>query len=92
MDRVKKILDFLEILKVNNNREWFNENKSLYIELKNSFELMMHDLINAIAEFDESVKYLTPSECVYRIYRDVRFSPNKLPYKLHFAANIAPSG
>ncbi len=89
---LKVILDFLEKLREHNNREWFNDHKDSYLEAKKIFEELVTKLILKIGEFDEEVKYLTPSECIYRIYRDVRFSPDKSPYKTHLGAYIAPHG
>ena len=86
------ILDFLKKLTENNNREWFNANKDFYLKARKKFEELVTILIPKIGEFDEDVKYLTPSECIFRIYRDVRFSPDKSPYKTHFGAYIAPRG
>jgi len=89
---IQQILNFLKALKANNNREWFNANKDSYIEAKKNFEELVATLILKIGEFDEEVKYLTPSECIFWIYRDVRFSHDKSPYKTHFGAYIAPGG
>ena len=89
---IQVILDFLKELKENNNREWFNAHKDSYLKAKKIFEELVTILILKIGEFDEEVKYLTPSECIFRIYRDVRFSPDKSPYKTHFGAYIAPGG
>jgi uncharacterized protein (TIGR02453 family) len=89
---VNVILDFLEKLKNNNNREWFNANKKSYQQSRKIFEEIVAKLIIKIGEFDEEVKYLTPADCIFRIYRDIRFSPDKTPYKTHFGAYIAPQG
>lgn len=86
---MKEIFDFLRQLRENNNREWFNAHKEYYLQLKNKFEGIVQELIGEIAVFDEEVKSLGVKECVYRIYRDTRFSPDKTPYKTHFAAYIA---
>jgi len=86
------VLSYLEKLNNNNNREWFNENKSLYVGAKEEFELFINKLIPQIKSFDNSITALTAKDCVFRIYRDVRFSKNKEPYKIHFGAYIAPSG
>lgn len=85
---IKDILDFLRELRENNNREWFAENKTRYQILKEGFEELVDELIGKIAVWDEEVRGLKAKDCVYRIYRDVRFSPNKSPYKTHFAAYI----
>lgn len=75
----KSTLDFLKLLKANNNREWFNANKSTFEveqkKVKGFFNLVMEQL--KTTDLIESLK-------VFRIYRDVRFSLNKTPYKSHF--------
>lgn len=85
---IKHIFAFLRELKENNNREWFAEHKETYLRLKTGFEGIVEELIGKIALWDEEVKNLTAKDCVYRIYRDVRFSPDKSPYKTHFGAYI----
>ena len=42
--------------------------------------------------YDASVAGLAPNDCIFRIFRDVRFSKNKEPYKTNFGAFIAPGG
>lgn len=88
----KVILSFLKELARNNNREWFQENKPLFEEAKNEFEVFIDGLIPAIAKFDESVKMITAKESIFRIYRDVRFAKDKSPYKINFGAFIARGG
>lgn len=89
---MNEILAFLKALEENNNREWFTAHKELYQELHKQFEAIVNRLIGEIALFDEEVKGLEAKDCVYRIYRDVRFSPDKRPYKNHFGAFMAPRG
>ena len=86
------IIEFLNELKVNNNREWFAENKSRYIDLKTYFEDVCKDLILKISEFDDDIKNVDIKDCVFRIYKDIRFSRDKTPYKTHFAIYIASAG
>jgi uncharacterized protein (TIGR02453 family) len=86
------ILEFLRELRKNNNRVYFNENKGSYLAAKGAFEELVGGLIDDVVAFDDGVKYLSPQDCIFRIYRDVRFSPNKQPYKTHFGAYIAPKG
>ncbi|MDR0829380.1 MAG: DUF2461 domain-containing protein [Prevotellaceae bacterium] len=88
----KYILDFLRELNENNNREWFAANKERYNIAAEFFKKEVADLIVKIAEFDADIKYLAPENCVFRIYRDIRFSPDKTPYKTHFGAYMAKSG
>lgn len=88
----REIIDFLRELAANNNRQWFADNKERYQALLAEFKQEVATLISQIAEFDASIKYVRPEDCIFRIYRDTRFSPDKTPYKLHFAAYMAPSG
>ena len=88
----ERIFDFLSQIAKNNNREFFAENKQLYLNAKSDMEQLVDSLIRSISVFDSSVSYLQPKDCIYRIYRDIRFSPDKSPYKRHFGAFIAPQG
>lgn len=90
--QIENILHFLTELKQNNNREWFAENKSWYLKIKNDFEKLVGNLILELSKFDENIKHIEVKDCVFRIYRDTRFSPDKTPYKTHFGAYIAPDG
>ena len=85
-------LRFLRQLSRNNNRDWFNANKHLYEAAKSDFEKFVGDLIAGIGKFDKSVSGLKAKDCTFRIYRDVRFSKNKDPYKNNFGAYIASGG
>jgi uncharacterized protein (TIGR02453 family) len=89
---IKEILNYLEKLKANNTKEWFNKNKSEYLDAKASFEIFTDMLINEISGFDKSVAGVDAKSCMFRIFRDVRFSNNKAPYKTNFGAFIAPGG
>lgn len=85
---VADILAFLRELKGHNDREWFAGQKPRYQELKAAFEGLVNYLIGRITLWDEEVRGLEAKDCIYRIYRDVRFSPDKSPYKTHFGAYI----
>lgn len=87
-----EILRFLSALSENNNREWFTDNKSWFDRCKKDFDIISTELISKIAEFDEDIKNVNASECVFRIYRDVRFSHDKTPYKTHFGVFVASAG
>ena len=80
-------LQFLKTLEKNNNRDWFN-NKEIYLQAKEDVELFIESLIHEVAEFDEEILKLDPKKAVFRIYRDIRFSKNKTPYKKHFGASL----
>jgi len=86
------VLSFLSDLKTNNNREWFEKNKDRYIQANNYFLDLVQNVIQEIGKFDQDIAYLDPKKCAYRIYRDVRFSRDKTPYKTHFGAEMAPGG
>lgn len=88
----KETLNLLKKLKKNNNREWFNENKPQYIEnVKEPFEVFIGDLIEAMNPYFESLP-ITAKDAIFRIYRDVRFSKDKTPYKTKVSAIISPGG
>ncbi len=89
---MKTILDFLTNLKANNNRDWFNENRNLYDDAKSDFESLINRLIPAIYNFDPDIGTLSAKQCVFRIYRDVRFSKDKSPYKTNMGGFMARGG
>jgi uncharacterized protein (TIGR02453 family) len=88
----KSTLEFLKKLKKNNNRDWFNANKGLYEDAKADFDTFAFELIQEIGQYDESVASLQPKDCTFRIYKDVRFSKDKTPYKTNFGAAIQEGG
>jgi uncharacterized protein (TIGR02453 family) len=85
-------IDFLKRLKRNNNRLWFEKHKEDY---ESVVKLPMQSLIAALhphfqrfaPEFD-----INPKRSLFRIYRDVRFSKDKTPYKTHAAAHFVLRG
>src|SRR3990170_3163026 len=83
---------FLRKLSRNNNREWFEKNKPRYIETKEQFELFVENLLHEMVKFDESLAGLNPKKLTFRIYRDVRFSKDKTPYKTHVSAGFSSEG
>lgn len=89
---MEKVLGFLKQLAENNNREWFNDNRKWYEESREKILFLTDVLINEIGEFDSEVRGLQPKECVFRIFRDVRFSKDKRPYKTNFGSFICKGG
>lgn len=89
---MRRVIRFLELLCVNNNREWFAANKALYEEANHVFGCFAAELIERIGEFDPAVRGLGLKDCTYRIYRDTRFSNDKTPYKTHFGVYVCPGG
>lgn len=84
-------LHFLNILSRNNNRDWFNENKELYVAAKEEILLFVETLIEEVATFDEDILKIDPKKALFRIYRDTRFSKDKTPYKTHFGIGLGMS-
>lgn len=85
--------DFLTDLAKNNNREWFKENKFRHDEARSNVLEFVGKLIKGLSKFDQTISSdLDPNSCVMRIYRDVRFSLNKTPYKTNFGAGISQQG
>jgi uncharacterized protein (TIGR02453 family) len=83
---------FLKKIAKNNNREWFEKNKAHYLDLKSSFEQFVLDLLEEMIKFDESLAGLDPKKLLFRIYRDVRFSKDKRPYKHNLSAAFSSAG
>lgn len=75
------LFDFLNELKKNNNREWFTENKPFFEQAKKEADLIFKSVYEELLMVEE----LEPLK-MFRIYRDVRFSLDKTPYKNHFSA------
>ncbi len=88
----QNVIPFLNELSKNNNKDWFTKNKSWYQQAHKDFIAFVDDLIPQMAIIDPSLQGITAKDSVYRIYRDVRFSKDKTPYKMHFGANIAAGG
>jgi len=87
------IFDFLNQLSQNNNREWFNEHKVLYLHAKKEVEGIIRAVGQKIVEIDPALQGFTePSQVLFRIYKDVRFSKDKRPYKTHFGCFFATGG
>lgn len=89
---MKRVYDFLNDLLSNNDRDWFNANKQRYLSVQGVFNGFATDFISAIASFDPSVGGLELKDCTYRIYRDIRFSLDKSPYKTHMGVYVCPGG
>jgi len=87
-----KTFQFLTALKTNNNREWFQANKPDYVKVRTNFENFAATLLENLKSFDASLQNIEIKQCLFRIYRDVRFSPNKEPYKTHFGVYFAKNG
>ncbi len=82
----KYSLHFLKELSKNNNREWFNENKVTYKKHEKDVKLFFQEILEKLNRTDDIEGYK-----MMRIYRDIRFSKDKTPYKPRFAANFKRS-
>lgn len=87
-----KSLAFLSLLKDHNNRDWFHDHEDRYREARREFEDFIASLIVRGLMVDPSIGALTVKDAVFRIYRDIRFSHDKTPYKTVFSAHIAKGG
>jgi len=88
----KDFAAFFKDLEKNNNREWFLENKNRY---ENSVKNPFHDFVEGlIGSLSDTFPNLTiePKDAIFRIYKDVRFSKDKTPYKIHASALISEGG
>ena len=93
MPNIKLILDFLAQLPYNNNREWFNAHKDQYLAAHAEFiDFSSQYLARLAQDVDPQLAGLQPKDCVWRIYRDVRFSADKRPYKEWFGVFPAVKG
>jgi uncharacterized protein (TIGR02453 family) len=77
----QETLKFIQDLKDNNNREWFQANQKRYDVYKNDYKQLVNDFIEELSKGDESLKHLEFKDCSFRINRDIRFSKDKSPYK-----------
>jgi uncharacterized protein (TIGR02453 family) len=90
---MKTVFKFLKQLSKNNNKDWFDAHKDQYLEAKEEFEQYVEGLIAGIRKFDKKISpSLSAKESVFRIYKDVRFSKDKTPYKTNMGASITPGG
>ncbi|KJD36074.1 hypothetical protein PW52_05505 [Tamlana sedimentorum] len=79
----KSVFTFLKALEQNNNRDWFNENKSEFKTIQDEVKQFYNLVLEKLNTHDDIDKLK-----IFRIYRDVRFSKNKQPYKTHFGGSF----
>lgn len=89
---LQRVWNFLSDLAENNNKQWFDAHKEIYKIALADFQLFTEQLIAGLSRFDKSLEGLTVKDCTYRIYRDLRFSLDKTPYKTHMGAYVCPQG
>lgn len=88
---LKSVVRFLSDLEKNNNKSWFDEHRKEYENARVEFEILVEHLINEF-RISDNLRDLSARQCVARIYRDIRFSKDKSPYKTNMAAIVAPGG
>ena len=86
------VYQLLRDLAANNNKPWFDAHKEYYQQARKSFLDFCESFLETVAEIDPTIGPLETKNTVYRINRDVRFSPDKSPYKRHFCIFAAPGG
>lgn len=89
---MRNLIEFMSDLSENNNKIWFEEQKDRYVSVKRELECFVECFIQGIGSFDCRVKGLSVKDCTYRIYRDLRFSADKRPYKTHIGIFVSPNG
>jgi uncharacterized protein (TIGR02453 family) len=84
----KEGIEFLNKLKKNNNRTWFQAHKETYEErVKFPMQCLIATLAHKMMDDAPEIEF-NPKKSIFRIYRDVRFSKNKAPYKTNIAASF----
>lgn len=85
-------LIYIKKLQKNNNKPWFEENRTLFNNAKDDFEKVVKDIIISFGKIDPDIAPLEAKNCVFRQYRDVRFSNDKTPYKTNMGASFDREG
>jgi len=89
---MQDVLNFLSELRKNNHKEWFDQNRDWYQECRKKVLFLTELLIHEVGKFDAEIGIQEPKQCVFRIFRDVRFSNDKTPYKTNMGSYIAKGG
>jgi uncharacterized protein (TIGR02453 family) len=85
-------LKFLEAVKINNNTTRMHTHRDLYLQEKNRYFALIDSLLAQMKKIDKNLHEMTTEECIYRFNKDIRFSKDKSPYKIHFGAFMSPGG
>jgi len=80
-------MDFLKQLKKNNNRDWFNANKERYLSERAHVEQFADALLQLMNRHD-TIETESGKKSLHRIYRDIRFSKEKTPYKTNWSGSF----
>lgn len=85
-------LSFLKNLAANNNKPWFDENRTKYEAAKADHEALIDNLLRKMVALEPRLEGQKAKDSIFRIFRDVRFSKDKTPYKAHFGAFFSRGG
>ncbi len=88
----RELITFLSGLALHNEKPWFEEHRPTYERLRGEWLGFVGQVIAGTAQFDASVDIVSPKDAMFRINRDIRFAPDKRPYKTTFSAAICPQG
>ena len=86
------LMAYLQGLRENNNKAWFVMNKPAYDILRAEFTTLVAEVLAKLAKSDPRIDGVVAKKALFRIYRDIRFSNDKTPYKTRFSASMAEAG
>jgi uncharacterized protein (TIGR02453 family) len=89
---LKDTLLFIEKLVQNNNKPWFDAHREEYAVAKADFEDFVTVLMEKLSPIEPSLRDQKAKDAIFRIFRDVRFSKDKTPYKGHFGVYLSKGG
>lgn len=88
-----KYTSFFKELAPNNSKDWFDINRERYLkDIKKPFEEIVKAVLEPLQKAGEIPLEMQVKECIFRINKDIRFSKDKQPYKLHCSAAISKEG
>lgn len=82
-------LDFLRALKENNNKVWFDQHKSDYTQANDNVLRLVQALLESLIPMEPKFASVNAKDCLFRIYRDVRFAKDKSPYKTNLGISLS---
>lgn len=92
MGYINDLYNFFTELSGNNCREWLDANRDRYLRLRELWLSDVDRMLHAVAQWEPAVANMTAKNAAYRFNRDIRFSPDKSPYKLYFSAAFGAYG